>query len=845
MKDPIRSIYLVETLEDRNNIPVTARYEGMLVYVKEDRGNYQLQWWIENDDRWVLVWWGVAGKGIYKIELIDTVGLEKIYRISFTDNTHFDYVVTDWNDGESASDILMQYSADNTIWNDVFTAWDKYIRFSTDWGDTYWEWFKFIGEDGTPWQDWDPGQDGVSIVDVYVDWSDLVFKYSDDSTTQIDNFRSVFNIPTDVSDLTDTTGLISWKEDSANKVTDLSSNDNVHFPTTKAVNTELDKKVDKDWTKVLSDENFTTDMKDKLAWLEGSHYRGLFTSLLDLANTITDAIPGDYADVDEGAGKDVVRYIRDVDDNKWVAQESATSITAAQVKTMYESNLNTNAFTDTEKSKLSQIEDKAQKNVQSNWNETDSGDDGFILNKPSLDIKDLPDSTNLKTTWNNKQNALGFTPENVDNKSGDIEPNKTSTTKYPTIKGIYDWVVSKLTGKQDTLTAGTNVSISGTTISATDTKYTAWTNVSIDSGNKISATDTKYSASDFDIANLSDTGGLRSSWTGKQDKLTAGNNVDITNDTISATDTTYQSSDFDIKDLADTTNLKSTWSGKQDSLWFTPENSANKWVANGYASLDANAKIPANQIPALAITETFVVANENQQLALTAEEWDVAIRTDESKTYIHNGGDSGTMADWTQLLFPTGGGGTVTSIATGTGLTGWPITSNGTISLDSTTIASLAKADTALQSWDIGTTVQANLISGTNIKTVWGTTLLWSGDIDWWTGNIGYKNIPQVSKSANYTLVLWDAWKSIDHPSLDANARTFTIPANSSVAYPVGTTISFSNMSSQDVTIAITTDTMYLAWDGATGSRTLAQYGVATVRKLTATTRLISGVWLT
>jgi hypothetical protein len=37
----------------------------------------------------------VAGKGIDKIELIDTVGLEKIYRISFTDNTHFDYVVTD------------------------------------------------------------------------------------------------------------------------------------------------------------------------------------------------------------------------------------------------------------------------------------------------------------------------------------------------------------------------------------------------------------------------------------------------------------------------------------------------------------------------------------------------------------------------------------------------------------------------------------------------------------------------------------------------------------------------------------------------------------------------------
>lgn len=48
-------------------------------------------------------------------------------------------------------------------------------------------------------------------------------------------------------------------------------------------------------------------------------------------------------------------------------------------------------------------------------------------------------------------------------------------------------------GKQDKLTAGSNVSISGSTISATDTKYTAGTNVTI-SGNTISATDTKYTA---------------------------------------------------------------------------------------------------------------------------------------------------------------------------------------------------------------------------------------------------------------------------------------------------------------------------------------------------------------
>jgi hypothetical protein len=53
------------------------------------------------------------------------------------------------------------------------------------------------------------------------------------------------------------------------------------------------------------------------------------------------------------------------------------------------------------------------------------------------------------------------------------------------------------------------------------------------------------------------------------------------------------------------------------------------------------------------------------------------------------------------------------------------------------------------------------------------------------TNSVGYLNIPQNSQSAAYTCVLADAGKHIFHPSTDANARTFTIPANSSVAYPI------------------------------------------------------------
>ena len=109
----------------------------------------------------------------------------------------------------------------------------------------------------------------------------------------------------------------------------------------------------------------------------------------------------------------------------------------------------------------------------------------------------------------------------------------------------------------------------------------------------------------------------------------------------------------------------------------------------------------------------------------------------------------------------------------------------------------------------------------------------------------GYLGIPQNIQSANYTAVLGDAGKHIYHPSTDNNARTFTIPANASVAFPVGTVIAFVNMAATAISIAITSDTMYLGNLGTTGTRTLAQYGVANALKLTSTTWIITGTALT
>jgi len=65
----------------------------------------------------------------------------------------------------------------------------------------------------------------------------------------------------------------------------------------------------------------------------------------------------------------------------------------------------------------------------------------------------------------------------------------------------------------------------------------------------------------------------------------------------------------------------------------------------------------------------YVVASQAAQLALGAVQGDVAVRTDSSLTYMHNGGVSGTILDWTVFL-STGGGGGEANTASNVGTTG-------------------------------------------------------------------------------------------------------------------------------------------------------------------------------
>lgn len=74
---------------------------------------------------------------------------------------------------------------------------------------------------------------------------------------------------------------------------------------------------------------------------------------------------------------------------------------------------------------------------------------------------------------------------------------------------------------------------------------------------------------------------------------------------------------------------------------------------DGLATLGSDGKIPTSQLPALAITDTFVVASQVAMLALTAEVGDIAVRSDQNKTYILKTAGASTLGNWQELLTPT------------------------------------------------------------------------------------------------------------------------------------------------------------------------------------------------
>lgn len=189
---------------------------------------------------------------------------------------------------------------------------------------------------------------------------------------------------------------------------------------------------------------------------------------------------------------------------------------------------------------------------------------------------------------------------------------------------------------------------------------------------------------------------------------------------------------------------------------------AQKGVANGVATLDAGSKIPESQLPAIAITDTTVVASQAAMLALVAERGDIAVRSDINKSFVLAAEPATTLANWIELRTPTDA---VLSVA---GKTGAVALVPGDVgAAPATAILTDAAASNTLPATSSSTL--ASLLQTVRDCLKW---LLAKTDV-----------LSIVTDGTANTFTLASANNAVP---ITANT---TIPTNASVAYPVGTCI--------------------------------------------------------
>lgn len=109
-----------------------------------------------------------------------------------------------------------------------------------------------------------------------------------------------------------------------------------------------------------------------------------------------------------------------------------------------------------------------------------------------------------------------------------------------------------------------------------------------------------------------------------------------------------------------------------------------------------------------------------------------------------------------------------------------------------------------------------------------------------WRDTVGARNIPSNSETSAYVLALADVGYCVD-----ITTGGVTVPANATVAFTVGDTVSIYNNSASNQTITQAVG-VTLRWAGtaSTGNRTLAQRGWVAVRKIATDEWVISGAGL-
>jgi hypothetical protein len=206
------------------------------------------------------------------------------------------------------------------------------------------------------------------------------------------------------------------------------------------------------------------------------------------------------------------------------------------------------------------------------------------------------------------------------------------------------------------------------------------------------------------------------------------------------------------------------------------------------------------EVPALAITDTFVVNNQLTMLALDAQKGDVAIRTDINTTFILSTNSPTILADWKEILTPADG---VTSVAmtvpTGLTVSGSPIISDGILAVSFTSGYSIP-TNTKQTEWDnkapinnptfTGTVngVTATMVGLGNVtnesKTIMFADPTFTGTVSGVTASmVDLGNVTNESKTIMFTDPTFTGAMNI--PTIVENGTVISATANSSTTLSV------------------------------------------------------------